>query len=149
MRGITAVRRFVSNGGGYLGICAGAQLASEWLDLLAGAKQQHKILGLIGAGQFADVLCSHNGDSLAIKWRNGPVFAPAHALPKGVECVLAIDDAVAVGGKRKLPARVRSQMRRRSAVVRCGRVVACGPHPECTRGAEALTVQLLRLTLEK
>ena len=58
VQGRRAIKKFVENGGGYLGICAGAQLgAKQSLDLLNGVSFDRKFHDALGSGFGANLHC--------------------------------------------------------------------------------------------
>lgn len=141
--GRAKVSEFVSNGGGYIGICAGAYLAlsgqSYGLDLINAKtvsskwRRGQKILPVelseSGSSWFP-------GDSTVnIRYNQGPIFEPDdHPSLPPYEVLAYYRDEVAknntpVGIQKDSPA---------IATAMCGegRVVIIGPHPESTPDAE-------------
>lgn len=143
--GRAAIRRFVEQGGGYVGICAGAYLASaqyEWsLDLLDAKviDREHWARGTgdvqlkltpAGCAMFTD------DDGLAtIYYGQGPLLAPAgrDEIPD-YELLAAYETEIAKNGAPK------GVMKGTTAAARApfgaGRVFCFSPHPEKTSGLE-------------
>lgn len=140
------VREFVRNGGGYIGICAGAYLACSsfsWgvhvLDAKTVSPKWRR-----GAGRVqmqltpeGEELLAHSAEPKSIYYHNGPILAPAenpdiedyatlatfttelaeYDSPKGI---MTGSPAIASGAYGK------------------GRVICFSPHPESTSGLESL-----------
>jgi hypothetical protein len=142
--GRAAVRSFVAGGGGYVGVCAGAYLAScsyPWsLDLLNAevVDRPHWERGratlpleLTAAGR--DVLGSPA--RVEVKYHNGPVLVPAGKadLPSFQALAFYRGEVTARNGRPGLmvgaPAVVVGEFGK-------GRVVGISPHPEQTAGLE-------------
>lgn len=147
--GREAVRIFVKNGGGYVGICAGAYLASshyDWsLDLINARvwdrshwkRGQKKVaIQLTPAGQ--DVL-SKTQSKFKIYYSNGPLLVPDNQpdLP-GYEVLAHFETEVARNGA---PAEA---MIGTHAIIRSkfgsGRVICFSPHAEVKNGPHSLIV---------
>ena len=151
--GRAAVRDFVTGGGGYLGICAGAYLASneyEWalgvLDALV-VDREHWARGSgavrLELSSLGEALCAPIAKLFDVHYENGPVFERGHddALPNFR--VLAwyrgevAKEGVPSGVMADTPALVLGRFGD-------GRVVCSSPHPEQTPGLEPLVVALVR-----
>jgi glutamine amidotransferase-like uncharacterized protein len=151
--GRAAVRTFVADGGGYLGICAGAYLASneyEWalgvLDALV-VDREHWARGSgavrLELSSLGEALCAPIAKLFDVHYENGPVFERGRddALPNFR--VLAwyrgevAKDGVPSGVMADTPALVLGRFG-------AGRVVCSSPHPEQTPGLEPLVVALVR-----
>jgi glutamine amidotransferase-like uncharacterized protein len=144
--GRAAVKRFVDGGGGFIGICAGAYLASAeypWslglldahvLDRAHWARGQGDVdLRLSRAGQSS--LTSDN-EVCTIHYENGPLFGPGEKDDiEDYEPLAAYDTEIRKNGA---PA---GAMKGTTAIARGkfgkGRVVCFSPHPEKTPGREA------------
>jgi len=152
--GRTAVREFVAAGGGYLGICAGAYLASNEYAWALGVLDAHVVDAehwARGSGVVRLELSNLGATLLALRERfldvqyvNGPVFERGRddAIPNFR--VLAwfrgevAKDGVPGGVMPDTPAMVLGRFGD-------GRVVCSSPHPEQTPGLEPLVVALVRL----
>jgi glutamine amidotransferase-like uncharacterized protein len=147
------VREFVKRGGGFIGICAGAYLASAhypWsLDLLNArvVDREHWARGggevqlrLPPAGQSA---FSRDEEIVTIQYMQGPLLAPADkkALPD-YELLAAFETEVAKNGAP------RGVMKGTTAIARgqfgTGRVVCFSPHPEKTPGMGSFVRRAVR-----
>ncbi len=143
VEGREKVTRFVDDGGGYMGICAGAYLAlsgMDWgLDLINARtkspkwRRGQKLLPveLSGAGREF-----YSGDPLVkIRYNQGPIFEPDdHPDLPPYEVLAYYRDEVAKNGT---PAGIQVDSPAIAAAARgAGRVVIIGPHPETTPGAE-------------
>jgi len=145
--GREAVRTFVKNGGGYVGICAGAYLASshyDWsLDLINARVwdrshwkrgQKQVSVQLTPSGQ--EVL-SNTQSKFNIYYANGPLLVPDNQsdLP-GYEILARFETEVAKNGA---PA---DAMTGTHAIIRSkfgsGRVICFSPHPEMKNGPKSL-----------
>jgi len=139
------VRAYIAGGGGYLGICAGAYLATShysWSLNLLNAKVIDTAHWNRGGGQ-ADVLFGDWGrdfygfpqDTVMIEYRQGPLMSPANLedLPAYIEAGTfqteftenGAAEGVMIGSTAFAFSRYQE-----------GRVVAYSPHPEITAGRE-------------
>jgi glutamine amidotransferase-like uncharacterized protein len=151
--GCERVRRFVKDGGGYVGICAGAYLASveyPWSLKLLDARvvdDEHWARGtgqvklrLATDGQAA--LGSHDANT-TIHYENGPLLGPANRddIPD-FEALATYETEIR---KNDAPEGV---MIGTTAIARGrfgqGRVVCFSPHPEKTRGCESFVSEAVR-----
>ncbi|MGI9242571.1 MAG: BPL-N domain-containing protein [Verrucomicrobiales bacterium] len=141
------IRRFLRDGGGYIGICAGAYLAStdyEWsLDVLDAkvVDRKHWARGngtvqieLSKAGQH---LLRTGREQLAIHYAQGPLLAPAGDPDiADYETLATFKTEIAKNGAPE------GVMKGTTAIALGrfgrGRVVCFSPHPEKTDGLEAL-----------
>lgn len=156
-QGRRAVREFVRAGGGYVGICAGAFLATaryEWSLALVNAKTltgEREIAGVgmkrmayRGAGkvkmELTDAGRAVFGDpegAVEVAYSGGPILSPAGNadLPQYVTLALFRTEICKYEPQRgtmiDTPAIVAATFGR-------GRVVLFSPHPEMTRGLEPL-----------
>jgi predicted deacylase/glutamine amidotransferase-like uncharacterized protein len=156
--GTKAVRDYVQNGGGYLGICAGAFLCSahySWsLDLVdthvfTGSREiegkgrksmwyrgktSKQKMQLTEAGQklFADI-----PEHVVVSYHNGPIVSPKNLAGLEAYQVLAHFRSEQVlyppqkGTMINTPAIVEGRFGK-------GRVIAISPHPEATKGLESI-----------
>jgi glutamine amidotransferase-like uncharacterized protein len=147
--GRKAVREFVNQGGGYLGVCAGAYLATndyEWSLKLIDAKVVDKLHWARGKGpvQLAlspagATLFNHTKPELTVEYAQGPLLArPEWDDPDvpNYESLAIFKTEIALKGAPK------GVMARTSAAVRAqygkGRVFCFSPHPELTDGLHHL-----------
>lgn len=145
--GRKAVRTFVKNGGGYVGICAGAYLASshyKWSLGVINARvwdRQHWArggetveIGLTPAGQQ---VLARGPKKYQVRYHNGPLLVPDNQqdLP-GYEVLARFETEVARNGA---PAEA---MVGTHAIIRskfgAGRVICYSPHPETKDGPKSL-----------
>lgn len=145
--GRKAVRQFVRNGGGYVGICAGAYLASshyKWSLGVINARvwdRQHWARGretveisLTSAGQQ---VLARGKEKHQVYYHNGPLLVPDNQpdLP-GYEVLARFETEVARNGA---PAEA---MVGTHAIIRSkfgsGRVICYSPHPEAKDGPKSL-----------
>ncbi|AHF92654.1 Biotin-protein ligase [Opitutaceae bacterium TAV5] len=151
-KGRAAIRRYVDNGGGYLGICAGAYLATTgypWSLGILNARTVSPHNWARGEGRV-DVQLSESGRSLlgdypqaiSITYANGPILEPLNRadLP-GYTVDAWYRSEIAENGTPhnvmiNSPAFVRATYGR-------GRIVAISPHPELTPGLENVVPRVL------
>jgi glutamine amidotransferase-like uncharacterized protein len=147
------LRRFVKDGGGFVGICAGAYLASaqyRWsLGILNAAvvDDEHwergigKVqLRLPSAGRAALDL---DQEIIPIHYNNGPLLAPGNEKQlAGYELLAAYESEIAENGA---PTGI---MKGTTAIARGefgkGRVICFSPHPEKTRGGDSVVRAAVR-----
>ncbi len=143
--GREAVRRFIARGGGYIGICAGAYLATSgfaWslglIDAKTVSPRWRRGRGQVAielAGSGRRILGEARND-LQVLYANGPVVGPAQTAtlpPYEVWAWFRTELA-----KHDSPAGVMSNTPAIfSAAYEQGRVVCVSPHPEQTPGLEA------------
>jgi putative intracellular protease/amidase len=153
------VRRFVKEGGIYMGVCAGAYLASSARDSylrllpLRTLDQEHWYRTVNGTplnveltpiGQEVFGLSKSN---LRIVYENGPIFAPPDQKPDDSFATLGSfrSEVVARGGERGVmigaPIAVISRYGR-------GMVLAISPHPEKTPGLRKVELHALHWLYE-
>ncbi len=148
------VRRFVKDGGIYMGVCAGAYLSSrakdKYLGLLPLKTVDQKHWHRVSEGTPVDVELTPVGmevfgvskGNIRIVYENGPIFAPPVEKPDETFAVLGFfrSEVVARGGERGVmlgaPAMVLSRYGR-------GIVLAISPHPEKTPGLKQVEVHAL------
>lgn len=162
--GAERIRDFVHNGGGYIGLCAGACLggaistnqSSVGIGLLPvrcvssvwKAKEDMKAKIEVKAGDFHDsnAVFEDGSETVSIRYRNGPLFPEGKTLKKqGIEVVASVVDCT------QLPKPCRSKIHRKPCIIQGtygrGRVLLCGPHPEHTDGLEDFTWKLFERVL--
>ena len=150
--GRDAVRMFVGNGGGYVGICAGAYLASSGYDWSLGivdAKVIDRAHWNRGKGAVAldwtgpGMRSASNGrESQSIRYANGPLYEPA-----GIEDLPDFETWAVYAGEINENDAPEGVMLGTPAVVfgrfGHGRVVGVSPHPEQTEGSEEIVQNLI------
>jgi glutamine amidotransferase-like uncharacterized protein len=148
-KGREEVRDFVRNGGGYVGICAGAYLACSGFEWGVGILNAKTVSSKWRRGQGeVKVEGEAFGDKLTdrgVRYANGPIIKadvrkdlPAFETLVSFRTELAENDTP-VGVMVNAPAMVRSSYG-------LGRVFTSSPHPEQTAGLENLVVQAVRWT---
>jgi glutamine amidotransferase-like uncharacterized protein len=150
--GKDAVRRYVAEGGRYLGICAGAYLAVVGEEWSLGLLNARLAPGNRWRGQtFLDLQLTPEGrsalapveDVFKVRYNNGPVIRPLNRpdMPPFVVLATFRSEIVRAGGQPGVmldsPAIVMAPYGR-------GRVLAISPHPENTPGVENLIPLALR-----
>jgi glutamine amidotransferase-like uncharacterized protein len=147
--GRLAVRQFVKEGGGYLGVCGGAYLATNdypWSLNLIDAKVVDKSHWARGSGTVTLQLSPegskflrHHKREMAIHYAQGPLLARREWGSRDVPDYESLAIYATEIAKNGAP---RGIMARTSAVVRCefgyGRVFCFSPHPELTDGLHHL-----------
>ncbi|MGF1582328.1 MAG: BPL-N domain-containing protein [Gemmataceae bacterium] len=148
-KGREAVRQFVREGGGYLGICAGAYLATNdysWSLNLIDAKVVDRLHWARGRGMVklrlsakASEFFRHKSRELSIYYAQGPLLSRREWDNPGVPDYESLAVFATEIAKNGAP---RGVMARTSAAVRCqfgrGRVFCFSPHPELTEGRNYL-----------
>jgi hypothetical protein len=150
--GRETVRKFVQDGGGYLGICAGAYLACSkfsWgLGLLDAQTVSSKWRR--GSGEV-EMEITPAGEHLTtlpvarctVHYGNGPILKPAGRTDLAPYEPLAFfrtelaENGTPIGAMLNTPAIVRSQFGK-------GRVIISSPHPEQTPGLEIIVERAVR-----
>jgi len=161
-QGKEAIRNYVQSGGGYVGICAGAFLASATFDRFLGlvnVKTNHSQelsprLGVLehrqlGGGE-AEIEFSLEGQKLfscqpveQVSYINGPIFMEAgiDVLPEFATLATYVSDIYQhhfqQGTMPKTPAIVAGRFG-------SGSVILFSPHPELTEGMESLLIDAVR-----
>lgn len=147
------VRRFVREGGIYMGVCAGAYLSSEasdnYLGLLPIKTLDQKHWYRVSDGTPVDVELTPGGmevfgvnrSNIQIVYENGPIFAPPSNQDDSLTPLgFFRSEVVADGGERGVmlgaPAMILSRYGR-------GIVLAISPHPEKTPGLKQMIVNAL------
>ena len=155
--GRRAVRDFVREGGGYLGVCAGAYLATndyDWSLKLIDAKVVDRRHWARGKGDVELQLSptgvkffGHGGNKMTIHYAQGPLLARHEWDDPDVpeyESLAIYATEIAKNGAPK------GVMARTSAAVRgeygTGRVFCFSPHPESTEGLAHLIPLTVRWT---
>ncbi|MBN1673686.1 MAG: fibronectin type III domain-containing protein [Kiritimatiellae bacterium] len=147
--GLTAIRDFISDGGGYVGICAGALLAcchvsntvnyleiidADWSSWYNGYFSCEVTIPS-STGELDIFRTSLLGRDVKIKHCNGPVFKRKNS---------SLPDYVVLATYTNVPASQRSTMEGRPAIVAGtygnGRVAVSGPHPESPLEPDALPI---------
>jgi putative intracellular protease/amidase len=148
-KGREEVRDFVRNGGGYVGICAGAYLACSGFEWGVGILNAKTVSSKWRRGQGeVKIEGEAFGQKLTergVRYANGPIIkADVRKDLPGFETLVSFRTELAendtpVGVMVGSPAMVRS-------TYGLGRVFVSSPHPEQTAGLENLVVQALRWT---
>lgn len=150
-KGRDAVRKFVNNGGGYVGICAGAYLASR--------SQKRPYLGILNAG-IADVdrgrdvvtveltdagrkLLGSTERELKINYHNGPVWGPGSKLASKCE-VLGVFRTEVFPTNRTTSVTMNGTPALITGSYGKGRIICSSPHPESTAGLDGIFLHMVR-----
>ncbi len=151
--GRDAIRRFVKSGGGFIGICAGAYLASadySWSLNILDAKvldRQHWNRGKgtveISITDAGRKFLGANDNKLSIHYAQGPLLAPGNRPDiEDYETVATFETEIAKNGAPE------GVMKGTTAIAKGtfgnGRVICFSPHPEMTDGLE----QMVRLAID-
>ncbi len=147
--GRTVVRKFVREGGGYLGVCGGAYLATNdysWSLKLIDAKVVDRLHWARGMGTVklrlspkATKFFDHEADEMEIYYGQGPLLARREwddpEVPNYESLAIFVTEIAKNGAPRGVMAGT-------SAAVRCefgrGRVFCFSPHPALTEGLNHL-----------
>lgn len=147
--GRIAVRKFVREGGGYLGVCGGAYLATNdysWSLNLIDSKVVDRLHWARGMGNVklrlspqGSKLFGHHADEMEIFYGQGPLLARREwddpDVPNYESLAIFASEIAKNGAPRGI-------MVGTSAAVRCefgsGRVFCFSPHPELTEGLNHL-----------
>jgi glutamine amidotransferase-like uncharacterized protein len=146
-KGREEVRAFVRNGGGYVGICAGAYLACSGFEWGVGVLNAKTVSSKWRRGQGEVKIAGETfGDKLTdrgIRYANGPIIKadvrkdlPEFEVLASFRTELAENDSP-VGAMVNAPAMVRSTFG-------LGRVFTSSPHPEQTAGLEPIVEKAVR-----
>ncbi|CAM2992209.1 BPL-N domain-containing protein [Rariglobus hedericola] len=145
------VREFVRNGGGYVGVCAGAYLACTNFDWSLGIVNARTVSGKWRRGRgFLDLRMSDDGRTLfgpventfKIRYNNGPIIKPAgrEDLPSYTTVATFLTEVAEndtpAGIQVGSPAQAISTFGK-------GRVFISSPHPENTPGLENMIPRAL------
>lgn len=139
------VRQFVENGGGYMGICAGAYLACNGFDWAVGVLDAQIVspkwqrgMGTVEIELNPDgqKLLKQTGKNFEVKYENGPIITHGKgSLPEfktlAVYRTEKAENGSPVGAMVNSPAIVTSTCGK-------GRVIVISPHPEQSSGAESM-----------
>ena len=154
-KGRENIRQFVKVGGGYLGICAGAYLATcdyDWSLHLLDAKvidKKHWARGFgpveVGFSSKGSKLLGLNKDKATIYYHQGPLLAPANnPLIPDYENLATFESELAKNGAPK------GVMVGTTAVTAStfekGRVFCFSPHPEKTEGRMDMVLRAILWT---
>ena len=158
-KGRAAIIKFVSDGGGFVGVCAGAYVGSNWgyglldvdlpyIDRWARGKTDYCALGFTPAAH--ELLGEPAKKNLDVRYCNGPLMVPCDAATTTVHATFETE----LRGRRN---KYRAEMKGTAAIVSGvyggaggGKVVLISPHLETsderhrTIGAHALFRQLFR-----
>lgn len=150
--GCRAVENFVSSGGGYIGICAGAYLVplserQSAANIQLINARLHDAEHWVRGEQTIECRALTRSDSktipFQIHFQNGPIFVPANDpyLPEYASLAKYETDLHA-------PDAPAGQMAGNDAIIASrfgkGRVILFGPHPELTPGLEPMLAQAVR-----
>lgn len=149
------VRRFVREGGIYMGVCAGAYLASKardnYLGLIPLTTLDQKHWFRTADGTEVDVELTPAGmevfglkkRNISILYENGPIFAPPAEKPDDSLTPLGFyrSEVVADGGERGVMLGAPAMVLARYGG---GIVLAISPHPEKTDGLRRVELHALR-----
>ncbi len=143
--GRETVRSFVREGGGFIGVCAGAYLASadyEWSLHLLDAKvidRQHWARGTgtvkVGLSREGQTLLNHNSPVVQIYYGQGPLLAPANKPEIPDYKPLALYETE-IAKKGAPPGVMKGTTAFAAGEFGKGRVFCFSPHPEKTKGLE-------------
>ncbi|EIP97293.1 Trehalose utilization [Opitutaceae bacterium TAV1] len=145
------VRKFVENGGGYVGVCAGAYLACSGFDWGLGILNARTVSSKWRRGRgYMDVELSDAGralfgpvkDTFKIRYANGPIIRPHNRTDLPAYEVVAwfrseiAENGTPVGVMVDSPAQATTTFGK-------GRVFISSPHPENTPGVQAMIPRAL------
>ncbi len=155
-KGREVVRKFVQGGGGYVGICAGAYLASR--------STKRPYLGILNAG-IADVdrgrdvvtvelteagrkLLGCTERELKINYHNGPVWGPGQKSAPACE-VLGVFRTEVFPTNRTTRVTMSGTPALITGTYGQGRIICSSPHPESTAGLDAIFLHMVRWAAPK
>jgi glutamine amidotransferase-like uncharacterized protein len=144
-QGRANVKHFVENGGGYMGICAGAYLACNGFDWAVGVLDAKTVsskwqrgMGMVQIELNSDgqKVLKQTGKSFEVKYENGPIITHGKGLLPEFKTLAVFrtekaENGSPVGAMVDSPAIVTSTCGK-------GRVVVISPHPEQSKGAESM-----------
>lgn len=151
--GQEAIKEFVDQGGGYVGICAGSYLASShyrWSLGLINARvwdRSHWARGTgtveLGLSEAGQVALQHELDRTNVFYGQGPLLVPdEHPDLPAYEVLARYQSEIVKNGA------IEEAMPQTHAIIRSvfglGRVVCISPHPETTNGPNHFVVHLVR-----
>lgn len=155
--GRTEVKKFVGNGGGYIGICAGAYLATSGYPWSLGLVNARTVspkwrrgtgdvkLELTQTG--TQILGSREGQ-FNCRYANGPIVTPDDEPDLPTFTTLAFFRSELAQNDSPVGVMVNSPAIF-SATFQKGRVVCVSPHPEQTKGLEEIVPQAINWVLAK
>ncbi len=141
------IKSFVNKGGGYLGVCAGAYLATSsypWSLGILNAKvmdRKHWARGkgqvLIQVDEVGQNLLGFSGEHVDIRYAQGPLLAPDNKpdLPAYTE-LAKFETEIAENGAP--PGVMIGKTAMAMSTYGKGRVICSSPHPEQTKGLEII-----------
>jgi glutamine amidotransferase-like uncharacterized protein len=148
--GREAVREFVRNGGGYIGICAGCYLACEnysWslkiLDAKTKSQKWKRGTKVLELGFTEEAKPLLDLETAGVKYANGPVMEPAGSPDLPDFTTLAVFKTETAENDTPAGIQVNSPAILSGAFGK-GRVVGISPHPEQSEGLELVVPRLLR-----
>ena len=144
-QGRANVKHFVENGGGYMGICAGAYLACNGFDWAVGVLDAKTVSSKWQRGMgtvqieltpHGQKLLNQTGKDFEVKYENGPIITHGKGLLPEFKTLAVYrsekaENGSPVGAMVNSPAIVTSTCGK-------GRVVVISPHPEQSKGAESM-----------
>jgi glutamine amidotransferase-like uncharacterized protein len=151
------VRQFVRNGGGYVGICAGAYLACSGFDWGVGVLNAKTVSNKWERGsgtvkvevtQTGKETVGFSAGQIDVRYDNGPIIQPdSHKDLPSYELVAFFRSELAKNGSPEgvmvnSPAIVRAECGK-------GRVIISSPHPEQTAGMEGFIEHAVRWVARK
>ncbi|MFM7399249.1 MAG: BPL-N domain-containing protein [Verrucomicrobiota bacterium] len=145
------VRKFVREGGGYVGICAGAYLACTGFDWGLGVLNARTVSNKWRRGTGDLRIAPAEGDSVlslpmaerAVRYNNGPVIKPDARKDLPPYKALALFKTEVAENGTPVGVMVGS-LAFASGDYGLGRVFISSPHPEQTAGLEPLVIQAVR-----
>jgi glutamine amidotransferase-like uncharacterized protein len=162
-RGREAVRKFIGEGGGFIGICGGAYLATakyKWSLKIINAKtftgmrevpgQGEKAMWIRGKGRVKMSLTESGkrifgemSDSFNVVYQNGPILSPhtMKNLPRYVPLAMFRSEISRYEMQKNTMVNTPAMA---FAPYGKGRVMVISPHPEATKGLEGLVEQAVR-----
>lgn len=141
------IRKFVKSGGGYVGVCAGAYLATndyDWSLHILNAKvvdRKHWARGIadleLSLSSPGKDLLGQSADRLTLHYHQGPLLAPGgeEGLPKYRELARFETEVAKNGAPRGIMIGTTAIA---AADFGAGRVLCFSPHPELTKDQEGL-----------
>ena len=147
-----AVRNFVRKGGGFIGVCAGAYLASadySWSLHLLDARvldRKHWARGTgtvkIGLSKEAQSLLKYGSPTADIYYGQGPLLAPANR-PDIPDYIPLAQYETEIAKNGAPPGVMKGTTALASGSFGKGRVFCFSPHPEKTKGLESFLSQAI------
>jgi glutamine amidotransferase-like uncharacterized protein len=152
--GLERIRLFVSDGGGYVGFCAGAYLACSGFEWGLGILRAATVSPMWRRGrgwvdwspaEGAERWFEGVSNEIQVRYANGPVLQPDNGKPLSPYEVVAwyrsemAENGTPLGVMKGSPAMVRSRFGQ-------GSVFVSSPHPEMTPGLESVVRRAVRET---